>query len=958
MAVLPADGCALVLNGEDSSAIQEVVPMVAKAFATSALSSPGNNNKNTALFAIYTRVKYDDQKVGNLVHELQRKMFQFVEEGLDLALRSARPAEAQSAQAAGVKLAFKDIFAGFEGTHGNPKCDVRFVGETSAAPWNAPIPDYGARVRDAVAHIEARVASLRGGFHASWTPRSLVEWGDYVVRVWECTRSSDMLGDLRNIREAALAEDLAEAVGTAEEKVSSALSLAFRAAEAEVRAVETQSEQPHRQAGSSRSKEIVSNFETKVDQVLKTQNTALEEILSKPEYSKWVETRRATWAAFKSQAKVYWAEKLRRTCEATLEFENIANELMQGFQLNIQTMFAERKLVLPPGMDKPSVAFVERHFRPLFQSVVETAKLRCPPRAHRVTQLVSQLYNDVTKNRYRLEVAIGGEALEDDRGWRQKVKDALRDWWRSLDFEAMLNQLETSVNDRLGPDGDGGVGYQAEKVISVAISVESFIRERGITHHAQRVHLIVCKLLMDRMMQRELRWEERHNAAALVMAAEAGARKTFEETFMGLSDKERFHNQLYREVVAALDSDLENAIVNGVANAIISDNRLPWVKSRHSLMAELDLDLLDAADRGYDQVKEVLSNPRSHFEGVVEKLVQSCMRGPIDAQLDTFRLGLTIQLQAAAASAKSVGHFASAGEGIIRAAGRAAPGPGEVVVTGLSVALASLRQSANYDCLRAAANQVSAGAYSSEHLKGAQVAEALDEIVRDLMQVVVVKPALQAKVPKLVVAALKTPLFSRRNLKLYCGEPCPFCGMICTKTVGHTDQLPTDGAGAAAAAGLRYARIYDTYPQSDTHSFNYAARADLLHDCCHQPAGLNGRINDKTHELWALSCKKCAEDNTDFLADGILYKFREFNKKYPNWTVPNPVKDPNDERLAAREYVFKRYNEELAEQPIRGITRPFPLKPTPHHQLAGFSDNALALCTELQRTAGRTGGGR
>jgi hypothetical protein len=94
----------------------------------------------------------------------------------------------------------------------------------------------------------------------------------------------------------------------------------------------------------------------------------------------------------------------------------------------------------------------------------------------------------------------------------------------------------------------------------------------------------------------------------------------------------------------------------------------------------------------------------------------------------------------------------------------------------------------------------------------------------------------------------------------------------------------------------------------------------VLHDCPHQPGGLNSWHYSGSKQLAELSCKRGCEQNRNFLyrapasdssGEPVSYPYREFSRVFPLWETPSSAVLGDDPRLLAREYLFATFNEEV-----------------------------------------------
>ncbi|EGD78635.1 hypothetical protein PTSG_01613 [Salpingoeca rosetta] len=116
-----------------------------------------------------------------------------------------------------------------------------------------------------------------------------------------------------------------------------------------------------------------------------------------------------------------------------------------------------------------------------------------------------------------------------------------------------------------------------------------------------------------------------------------------------------------------------------------------------------------------------------------------------------------------------------------------------------------------------------------------------------------------------------------RSAKPRCGERCPVCGYPCMRERGHL--------------GVKSSGKHDS------------------HDCAHQPASFSGSVRYRTDELWPRSCLTSVRDGCDMVFDDKTVPFKDFDKQYPTWKVPNI-----DQPQHLREYLYYHHVEAAAHK--------------------------------------------
>jgi hypothetical protein len=150
------------MNGENTEAMREVMPMVAMAFYSSTLSLDSAGHAITSLFGVFTRLDFNQRDRGeNLACALQTSMYEGIRQGLQLF-----SAHGEGDLAGDARL-LQSVFKGFEGScrDGDDSSDIKFVGMLNGdfqPPCDTPVFEYGCRVRAAVLHATHRVRRQNG----------------------------------------------------------------------------------------------------------------------------------------------------------------------------------------------------------------------------------------------------------------------------------------------------------------------------------------------------------------------------------------------------------------------------------------------------------------------------------------------------------------------------------------------------------------------------------------------------------------------------------------------------------------------------------------------------------------------------------------------------------------------------------------------------------------------------
>jgi hypothetical protein len=167
-------------------------------------------------------------------------------------------------------------------------------------------------------------------------------------------------------------------------------------------------------------------------------------------------------------------------------------------------------------------------------------------------------------------------------------------------------------------------------------------------------------------------------------------------------------------------------------------------------------------------------------------------------------------------------------------------------------------------------------------------------------------PVFEDEQIKNIIQSIRSVMVSRQHnnsVKLRCGAPCPCCKAPC-----HLDTEHIISIGEPSGQS-----VFELAKQIDCTLKRIRENKETQHDTHHQPAGLIDTYwrehSTQVNEIDASSCSMAVRDGVGFWYSDKRYKYRDFNKVFPEWSLPLYN---NNHRLKLREYIFDHYHEELA----------------------------------------------
>jgi hypothetical protein len=995
MAVLPADACLLVINGERTEPMSEVMPMVGLAFYTSSIGAATSGRANASLFGIFTRLNFSEQKkCQEIANKFQSDVYDSVRKALEFTLQTNPSCEITNNSAA-----FSTIFGGFRGSgrDDDAESDIKFLGMLNRGyipPDDTPAYEFGQRVRAAVLHAEKSITQQR-----NWSGRGLIEWCKYLILVWDCAQSNNLLGSLRTIKEAKDRADLAALAEEEERKVTIAYKKEY---DEELILIRQENNSSANEMGDTNKlieehiftnkliEEHIFNLSSRVKPVTDASQKNLFELLDRPEYEKWKDSRSDAWRSFLVRTSEYWKTQLRSEISMLYLFETVANTMLRNFQRDIGKQLKDsataERIREKLKKDEPCQEFLD-----LFNIYIRDAENQAQSKriADNIPRLVLERYDQLTGNVYGLQKDVGDLVrpvnlkVESDKGMcahcgaseakilcarckniyycssncqklhrkegRHKSdcipqlasiandnwSTGFADWWhRIAQFFYFTNSsqeiarntaenLKQIVEQILGPDkscSNRQLSYNPDLVVLVKEVVEKFILDQKIVNvdKKKELHRAVCAVLIKRMHQRQSAWEEVNNIAARIHAAKMPMWKFYVDIVNGLDASARLVKQIIRELSDRAVEDAFNSVCNGVCSSLLGATNIAWMQSRKALMAHVDFDLLDVAEKDTEAFMKLLRDPAGHFKSVFSRLIENEMQ--IDGKLQIFLNSVKTDFEEVAALFRASATDDN-GIGMFDATRTNTPvqstSSSLVKSPPIQEVLNNLKKKSR-PCISESAATISPEVYAQ--LSDREIITALDDIITIIsaappMSTATVEMSAELRsdsvggekketsaapsaapskaweefhnsfskkkceIPASVIEYFGDPTYSKNSSRPPCGEVCPLCGMYCGRPAGH--------------------------------SVTGGTPEEKLHDCCHQPDGLHGMRYALSNKISHTSCTQSVIKNTSFRSKETREewkRYEDFSKVYPTWTTPS--KETSTDTMV-REFLFYQYNKEV-----------------------------------------------
>ena len=449
--------------------------------------------------------------------------------------------------------------------------------------------------------------------------------------------------------------------------------------------------------------------------------------------------------------------------------------------------------------------------------------------------------------------------IESGTNWLTKGLEHLADGFEKLmqyvgfknkpNMEKIAKQLSSQVTEHLR----SVKRYNAQSVSDAILFTNEAIKKHSISnkHEKQRLHQVVFTLLNEKLKRIQNQWDRENNVTVKLQNSRDRLYDKFINMCRGFVGA--------KSVAAEISGALKQAYKYGYKDYLAFDtfqrvSTKKWVKSSETMQAHIEIDLIKMIRE--DKISDLLHaiyNSRKHYQKILTELIANSSRK------DLANTVIEIIKTASSTATTYIEQFQDAFsytfqhqlEDLL---------PNELLKQFPSRIWNSITKQEKNDGLTKR-DWITIGAEIQNEVESWKLEDAPSVTDSELCDLVT-----------FVMERERGSTSTRER----CSEPCPHCKMLCYHPSGHESE---------------------------------ESKEAKLHNAHHQPAGICGWRWENSHELDDSSCTENVEEGNVFIIDGVRTPYKDFDKEYSSWALPNSKK-----RQKLREYIFKNYQEELVKR--------------------------------------------
>ncbi|OQR81129.1 hypothetical protein ACHHYP_16720 [Achlya hypogyna] len=894
LAILPSDATIILSKGESTVAISEILPIVLSVFLGSDLAEKVGGHLTANLYFAFNQIDLaQSSNMETIVDTLMKNLRDNAKKIQEIHANQVGLDDGPLQHVESSTEYFRDFRADI---HDAAASDVRFLGMTqgpSAPPQDAPLPDYGERLLHFRDHVHAR------GCERGKAYRTVAEFNDALSRVWQCIGTANFQLNFAAVHEQVAYEHLMRLMAQHTQALAKIYSDAF---DDVLKAISADDANGVPFVKGSSKYTLLLNDKV-VGAVEKLELLVLGE-LTHDRFAQW-----------KDGLQRKWTDQKRNQASHSVRLveDKVAHVFL--FKAQVSKYKQELQDELSKCIVKGDIDSALKEFDSLFEKKLARVRSDHTPLSHEVHRRVHNIFMEpgiftsdqlVALHHRKVATAAdpqtslcrggkyngqrGGFNLSRSRGItptalvrvpptsESSMWTTIASWvpWTSTSKEA---QVRDDVNEFVRGELAAVTRYTDDVVIGIMMKTKySQIINKGLSQHLTTVAIATLyDALTAGLYEIQASWDYANSVVAKFATCKQSMRRFAESICEGHKAADLLAMTLGQWLKDNIPHAFEEEITSEVAD-LLKNQR--WVQSAEAMQAFLDKDLLQRiGDGAIECVLDFIARPFDHSAFVMTNLikakVQECHGRVADAVVSTVKESIAV---AAAAAGKADANRSECFVHELRLALQL-----RLKLSGTSALVESLPKAIPQllNC-----DEQGPSIFTSVHKLSvpAAVLQSLDQCKEYLRESTVLSASLASSILDLI----RDEAFGVANgVAPRCGKPCPMCGCPCTKALGHVGSQDSD---------------------------------DVPHDTYHQPSGLIGISWNVTEKLAEPSCPTSVLKGTLIShTDGTTTPFREFDKAFPGWAVPQP-----SQPLPLREYIFAKYQMELSQKYNKGKSTNIP----------------------------------
>ncbi|KAL3674846.1 hypothetical protein V7S43_000771 [Phytophthora oleae] len=862
-AILPADATIILTKGESTITINEILPIVLSAYLESETAQKNAGHLPSKLLFVFNQIDLAEKS------KLENVVDTLMRELNENARKVEEIRLGIHLEEGGQKTPHRSTSGVFHDLNvdvaNEEGSDVRVLGTIKAESH----PPRDAPLPD----YGRRLLKLREHIHRrvctekSWKGRNVEEFCEYITMVWKCIERSNFHLNFVAAYERINYDILVHKVDQCAQQLTSLYCTAFDAISKEIR----------KDADNSRRLVNVSELLVKYDERLseaminhlKKLDGDVKLVLEDERFGKWSTDQLSTWTRYKTDQAAHW----RRMMDGQVNNIFLYEALVEGYKKKLRDR--ANRIFGDGGLLNVSPLKQQRKFDGLFKKLVNEANEKHPPFYKEVTRYVDQVF---ARNKDLWWMIKGGNPDPAAKAPSLLARFNLlsSEHHQKRKLQSLQSSIERDVKATLAGVTQYSDGIVVKCIQLTKVALVNAESEMSVSDDTKKVIFRkVADLIRKDLKAIQRTWDSKNSVAARFETC----RTQMNSYFNNLGRGWKGMDLLKASVCDWLRSNLQKSFEEELT-AIVGTNLKGkrWVANADVMQAMVDKSLVHDLDM--HDIKTALNKiayPKRHIEDVVSQLIYLEVRQCSTERLTAYKEALKDSIRTAARSALGVEK--------------------DLALTFLSILKSKIREylhTAATNRLLTTIPTPSDPNFNCDE-QSAEIFNPTNKyfVCSEMLEVVDRFTDWSVDVTQSVLAYIKDRAHgASRGVMPRCGELCPKCKSPCTRELGHV-----------------------------------TSEEEKRHDSYHQPVGLVGMHLVNTHELVAGSCSFNANIRTFVHTDGKEYKYSDFDKVFPNWSLP-VEKEP----LMLREHIFYNYQKELTSLYLK---QPCPQIPPTYNHLMG-----------------------
>jgi hypothetical protein len=619
-------------------------------------------------------------------------------------------------------------------------------------------------------------------------------------------------------------------------------------------------------------------FRHNMEETIANEQDQVGKLLEERQGQTWKVEETNRWYNFCSDQERHWNGQLRELIDSVFKFDKVVEGYNNDIKKEIESHVQDYQFDKTSEEDWET-KMMER-FGKLFKEKLQNAESVYPPLAPQVPQKVCDRYHQhIVGKQYIFNlIQNDDEMIKDNQkiSFVGHIMGTICNRGTKLDID---KELASMVENYL-QDAKQYADHLVSKVID---ATEKLLQHIDLKKHQQLMHTKVQGMLTQRLKAIQQEWDKSHNVAKRLETERDQLWRFFKNCANRVGGTIMLSDEVQNILASKLVDSFKILLSKKIANKVQDE---AWVCNWKIMRAHLDLHLVELMEvKQTDELLQCVGDGALHYRRILHKLIQIAIQKEHTEEKTLWKCFVT-SIQEAIKSANLLTQTSNDGFKSTK------------FIESLKHILANDVKSPEL------AKSISLVHNSDDYSKTEEVID-FEKVAENVCAGIgEIQINLTPCEIEELVGMVKERMINCASgvAKERCEEKCPHCLLTCVHPKGH------------------YAKHNTLHQPEGLTGMIYISSKELSHETCSQSVALDGEF------------EFCLTSETK-----IMVQFKDFEKYYPNWTVPAEGLGT----VKVREHIFAHYQRELiTKYPYAKINSKIPSEYKNH--------DLKALCCELE----------